>query len=334
MRLEAERKFRESMGFNDKIIYHYCSIEAMFGILSNKSFWLTFLESSNDSKELKLGEKIIKEATEELKKDYPSGEHDEILNKILLGPKDKKYNKYKSRFRYYGLSFVEDNDSLTHWERYANNSLGVCIGLNVAMIENLFKVSGLPEIESDWLKTIPIIYSYEEKIKYAKSSILSKINGLSKEFKYLRDIEHIYSSIYYTTLQNLKPLFKHQGFASEKEFRIYLKEGEAESSSAFMRRSVDKVSTESKELFKNISNNIINLATELKVLQNNIKFHVFKDGIRSYYSLDLSSIWSDVLISEIVLGPKCYQNRKELKNFLKSCDLERTKISVSKVPFR
>lgn len=334
MGLDAERKFRESIGFKDKIVYHYCSIEAMYGILSNKSFWLTFLESSNDSSELKLGERVIKEAIEELKKDYPSGEYDEILNKILFAPKDKKYDKHKPRFRYYGLSLVEDNDSLTHWERYAHNSSGVCIGLNVALIEHLFMVSGLPDITSDWLRIVPIIYSYEEQIKYAKSSIVAKLNGISKEFKDFRKLEHIFSSIYYTTLQDLRPLYKHQGFATENEHRIYLKEGEAESSSKYLGSIVDTVSNDNKELFKNISKNIIDLATELKVLQKNINFHLFKDGIRSYYALDLSRIWSDVLIPEIILGPKCYQNKKELKNFMKSCDLHRTKIGVSKVPLR
>jgi len=306
----------------------------MYGIFSNKSFWLTFLESSNDSTELKLAERIIREAINELKNDYPGGEYDEIFDKILLAPKDKKYNKHKPRFKYYGLSFVEDKDSLTHWERYANNSGGVCIGLNIALINHLFMISGLSDINSDWLQTVPIIYSYEEQIKYAKSSIVAKLNGLSKKFKDFKKLEHIYSSIYYTTLPGLKPLYKHKGFSSEKEHRIYLKEGEAEATSKYMNDIIISVSEENKELFKNISKNIADVATELNVLKKDIKHHVFKDGIRSYYALNLAKIWSDVLIPEVVLGPKCYQNKKELKSFMKSCDLDRTKITVSKIPLR
>ena len=195
-------------------------------------------------------------------------------------------------------------------------------------------VSGLSDISSDWLRIIPIIYSYEEQINYAKSSIIIKLNELNKEFKDFRKLEHIFSTIYYTTLQDLRPLYKHQGFATEKEHRIYLKEGEAESSSSYMRSIINTVSSDSKVLFKNISNNISDLATELKVLQKDIKYHVFKDGIRSYYALNLERIWSDVLIPEVVLGPKCYQNKKELKNFMKSCDLQRTKVSISKIPLR
>ena len=39
-------------------------------------------------------------------------------------------------------------------------------------------------------------------------------------------------------------------------------------------------------------------------------------------------------IPEIILGPMCIQNRKELKYFLKANGLEGTKISVSSVPIR
>lgn len=330
----TEKEFRESIGLKDEIVYHYCNVEAMYGIFSSKSFWLTFLESSNDTSELKLAEKIIKEAILELKNDYPNGEFDEIFNKIELAPKDNSYNKYKPRFKYYGFSLVEEKDSLTHWERYANNSGGVCIGLNIALIKNLFMISGLSEVSSDWLQATPIIYSYEEQIKYAKSSIVAKINGLGEKFKDLKNLEHIYSIIFYTTLSALKPQYKHQGFESEKEHRVYLKEGEAEASSEFMKNMISTVSPDNKELFKNISKNIFELAAELRVLKKNIQHQVFKDGIRSYYALNLEKIWSDVLIPEVVLGPKCYQNKKELKSFLKSCELVRTKISVSKIPLR
>lgn len=330
----TEIDFRESIGLKDEIIYHYCSIEAMYGIFSNKSFWLTFLESSNDSTELRLAEKIITEALKELKKDYPNGEYDDIFNKIEFAPKDKKFTKYKPKYKYYGLSLVENKDSLTHWERYANNAAGVCIGLNVALIRNLFMCYGLLEVSSDWLQTTPIIYSYDEQVKYAKGSIVAKINGLTSKKHDLSKLDHIYSSIYYTTLSALKPLYKHKGFASEKEHRIYLKEGEAEASAKFMTDLFKSAIPDNKELFKNLSSSITELASNFKVLETDIQHWVFKDGIRSYYALNLEEIWSDTLITEVVLGPKCYQNKKELKRFMKSNELYRTKISVSKIPLR
>ncbi|MGY5353562.1 DUF2971 domain-containing protein [Wenyingzhuangia sp. IMCC45467] len=314
----------------EKIVYHYCSIESMYGILNNKSFWLTFLESSNDSTELVLGEKIIKEAVQELRDEYP--EHDDVYNKILSAPKDKNYIKFRPRFKYYGLSLVEDKDSLTHWERYANNSQGVCIGFNINFLE--FYTEMDTRLGFDWLQSIPIIYKYPEQIKSAKSSIISKLNRLSETHKDFSKVEYLYSLIYYSTLQEIKPQYKHHGFESEKEYRIFLKEGEAEVSSKFMKSMIKNAPKKSKNLFKKLSENTIELADELNVLKSRKKYNTFKDGIRSYYSLNLSKLWSDVLIPEIVLGPKCFQNKKELKSFLKFCDLNKTKVTVSKVPLR
>lgn len=329
-----EREFRKSLGFKDEIAYHYCSVEALYGIFSSKSFWLTCLDSSVDAMELKLAEKIITEAINELKKDYPNKEHSDIFKQIESAPQDLSYKKHRPKFKYFGLSLVEDKDSLTHWERYANNSSGVCIGLNIAVIKDLFDSYAISEIASDWLQTIQIVYTHEEQVKFAKSFIITKLNGARKDFKDFKQIDYIYSMIYYTTLASLKPFFKHIGFASEKEYRVYLNEGEAEDTARLMKNIMNTTGSDNKELFKNISNNILELASSLNVLQSNLKYRVLKDDIRSYYSLNLNEIWSDTLIPEVVLGPKCYQNKKELKNFIKACELQRTKISVSKIPIR
>jgi hypothetical protein len=279
---------------------------------------------------LKIAEGIIKEAIRELKNDYPESTYIDKFNRIESAPKDKTFNKHKPRYKYFGLSFVEDKDSLTHWERYTNNSGGVCIGLNVALIENLFDVYAIPDIISDWLQTTPIVYSNEDQIKYAKSSILAKIDGM----KGLSELEFAYSAIYYTTLAALKPRFKHKGFDSEKEQRIYLKEGEAEATAKLMKDMMRSSDPNNGVLFKNISDHIIELATKLNILKCDKRHGVFKDAIRSYYALNLEEIWRDTLIPEIVLGPKCYQNKKELESFINACELYRTKVSVSKIPIR
>ncbi|WP_166959338.1 hypothetical protein [Yeosuana marina] len=203
----TEKELRESLGFKDKIVYHYCSVEAMYGIFSNKSFWLTSLESSNDASELRLAQKIIAEALKELKDEYPNEKYQEILSKIELAPKDMSFNKHKPRYKYYGLSFVEDKDSLTHWERYANSSSGVSIGFNLALIDNLYFINAIPDIVSDWLHPTPIIYSHEEQLKYAKSSIDEKINRSIREFGELEKLEHIYSSNLLCSLDNIKTNF-------------------------------------------------------------------------------------------------------------------------------
>jgi len=50
--------------------------------------------------------------------------------------------------------------------------------------------------------------------------------------------------------------------------------------------------------------------------------------------MNLSEIWSETLIKEIIIGPKCFQNKKEFTDFIRASGLERTKVVVSKIPIR
>ncbi|MHB9926019.1 DUF2971 domain-containing protein [Clostridium botulinum] len=327
-----ESEFRKSLGYKEEIFYHYCSINALYGIVTNKSFWLTALESSNDSKELKLGKEVLDQALNELKSERCDSQYFRFFDRIMEAPKDNNFKRYRPKFKYYGLSFVENKDSLTHWERYGDESKGVCIGINLWMIKHFFENYALPDIVANWLQSSKIYYSYKEQVEYAKSSIMSKLEGFNMitNSKY-EEIDNIFSSIYYSTLAEIKPKFKHTGFSDENEFRIYLEEGKAEEESSFYKRNADHGN---KELFLNLSKCILEAAESLEILKKNKKYYVFKDGIRSYYSMNLSEIWSDALIKEIIIGPKCFQNKKELTNFIRANDLYGTKVSISKIPIR
>jgi len=329
-----EKALRESVGFKDVVVYHYCSVEALYGILASKAFWLTSLESTNDSTELKLAKEIIAKAIDELKSENKSTENYRHIINTDNTKNDAFYIRNIRKEKYYGLSLVKDSDSLTHWERYAKNASGVCIGLNVALINNIFNVYGLPDIVTDWLQFIPIEYSFEKQVQYAKSLMINKINGLCELGQKSNILDLIYPTIYHTTLNTLKPAIKHRGFSSEKEYRIYLKDGEAEARAKFMEDISGYPFTENRELFNGLSRQIHDLASKMQVLSGDIRYGIFKGMIRSYYSLNLEMIWSDTLIPEIVLGPKCFQNKNEVKRFIKSCGLYKAKISVSKVPIR
>ena len=125
----SEREFRAQLGFKGKIIYHYCSLEALYSIVSSRSFWLTSLESTNDKKELKLGQKILNDLLQEMIYKERNTDMKKFLEKVLNAPTDLEYRKYRyqTSYHYYGASFVEQPDSLTHWERYGNDGYGVSI---------------------------------------------------------------------------------------------------------------------------------------------------------------------------------------------------------------
>lgn len=202
-------------------------------------------------------------------------------------------------------------------------------------MKNLFRNYALPDIVSNWLQIAEVLYSLEDQLNYTKSFIMKNITEAEEmDGGKLFKVEHYPSIIYYSTLSIYRPRFKHSGFSSEKEHRIYLEEGEAENSSKYFEENASNSIYSNDELLLNISKHIYELAQSLQLLVDNKRYALFKNHIRSYYPMNLTEIWSDVLIPEIILGPKCFQNKKELKRFAKACGLYRTKIHISNVPLR
>ncbi len=122
----------------------------------------------------------------------------------------------------------------------------------------------------------------------------------------------------------IKPRFKHRGFSDEREFRIYFEEGQAETMASLF--SSKSSSPEFSDTVKTISKRINEFIEETGLISSNKKFGTFSNGIRSYYPLSLESVWSKLLIPEIIIGPKCYQNKNELKSFLNANGLQGTKL--------
>ena len=93
--------------FNNKSVYHYCSIDSLYNILNTKSLWLTSLASTNDSKELKIGRELIKNTLENLIESEKDSNLKEIFKLILNSSKDRKTSNYlKKNLNFYASSFV------------------------------------------------------------------------------------------------------------------------------------------------------------------------------------------------------------------------------------
>lgn len=339
----SERELRMQLGFKEQILYHYCSLEALYSIISSRSFWLTSLDSTNDKKELKYGDKILNDVLKKMICEETNIDMKKILEDISAAPADSKYKKHRNNYHYYGASFVENKDSLTHWERYGNDGYGVCIAFNIWMIQHFFETWSLPNICTSWLWHKEIIYKESLQKEYLKNSILYKIDGFVNQIANTSNISNISSivitkipnlcnTIYYSLLSQVKPVFKHSGFSDENEYRLIFEEGQAEEMSEYMNRIASQ--TDSVELFLNISRHIKEAVNELNLKQDNKCYCMIGKSIRSYYSMNLSHIWGDALIPEIIIGPRCYQNKKELLSFLKANGLHKTKVMISDIPIR
>ena len=54
---DYKKKFEEA-GIPE-IVYHYCSVDSLYKIVTSKELWLTNLKSSNDPRELLHGKELI-----------------------------------------------------------------------------------------------------------------------------------------------------------------------------------------------------------------------------------------------------------------------------------
>jgi Protein of unknown function (DUF2971). len=332
MSKQFENEFRASVGIKDKIVYHYCSLDSLYGIIASKSLWLTSLQSSNDKKELAVSKYALDDFLKKAIEKQQDNNKKEILRNLLNAPYDKEYRKNKQSIKYYGLSCVEQKDSLTHWDRYGNQGNGVCIAINLAILDNYFDVSLYGNIFRSWLVHDKILYKESDQEQLISYLLEDKIRAVLEKSN-LEALPHIHAIIYYSVLNQIKPLFKHDGFYDESEYRIIFQERQGEDEAEYYKKIAisDK---ENEELFQNVSNIMMKVLAEVRLLYKDKKYNKIGNMIRGYYTLNLEEIWSDTLIPEIILGPKCFQDKLELKGFLQKNELWEAKISVSKIPVR
>jgi len=316
---------------NTTIVYHYCPIESLFSIISNQSLWLTSLSSSNDQRELKIAEDVLQNS---LKKITDKSNLKNPAEKLLNFSNSTQHSKtYQSNYEYYALSFVNEKDSLTHWERYGNQMHGVSIAFNINEIENLFSNLKFNKITHRWLRIVKVLYTLEEQIEYANEVITTLLEDIFiTNDDGIDTLDDIYQITYNSLLATLKPIFKHKGFAGERECRLYFEAGEAEKLAGLLIENYNK-DEQNNELL-NISNNITSCLLNAQLATHYKKYSLFGGSIRSYFALNLEKIWCSELIPEITLGPRCHQSKNELRKFLDTYGLKKTEIKNSTIPIR
>ena len=250
-------------------------------------------------------------------------------------------NKY---LNYYAAAFVCIPDNLTHWERYGDQSKGVCIEFNLKMLETIFLGKMIPNMLSNLVEQRDIIYNRDLQLKFIEDELYFQINNMNKLFnqysrkenksryKSLFDNPIVFNLLYHSLLSIITPIFKHQGFSDENESRLLFHPGDFETRI----NNFKELKFESKfdEEKKQILNQISKILNGSELNQGKKRYEVINGRIRSLYAMNLSSIWNSILIPRIIIGPKCQQNVKELREFVKSVGLKRLKVQVSKIPIR
>ena len=315
-------------GIEPKIAYHYTSVGAMFDIVRNQVFWLTNLKSSNDKKELYYSDN-------DFFADYDNlvqHESDEKKKAVLVDIKENTDNRRlfhdaKERDEIYALSLCRKRDNLTHWDRYAGGSSGVCIALNVAAIPQYHERTNMGFFLSSLLDVNQITYHQEERRKLIGALLDDVMDELTRHTR-LTYID-FRSMILPLTYYRAKNYVKNSSFSDEQEVRLLYNSRSLATIRKMIREIASKIST---DFYKEIREECENVVKSLGIEEK--RYALFQNGIRSYHSVCLSEIWGDGLVPEIILGPMCRQDKKELRSFLNSYGLRGTKILESNVPIR
>lgn len=196
------------------IAYHYCTLETAYAILSNRSFYLTDIYSSNDSMEIQYQLDLLLRLIKER----------DISEELL----ELNIETSKLNYRYiYALCLCYEPDLLTLWTRYANDGKGVAIGLD---LDKLNISHQLPSQNIVPRKCVGIgtckynLHDQEQIIQHAISYYLDQRLFLSSSKTELNFEDKL--SECFMSLKRSSPVFKHPSFADEREVRILFTPGD------------------------------------------------------------------------------------------------------------
>lgn len=111
------------------VVYHYCSVETFFQIITNHTLRLSDIEKTNDFMEKKWAiQQCLQYIESNLNNpDYPCSECPEAASALLREMK-LQFQQYNTMIL--AACFSAKRDLLSQWRGYGENGCGVCIGIS------------------------------------------------------------------------------------------------------------------------------------------------------------------------------------------------------------
>ena len=288
-------------------LYHYTSLDALYGIVTSQKLRLFSANNMNDADEISDKAELLEHALMHISTVDPEKYSTICKKTIETVQKIKGIGYYRPGFieSAYSCSFVDDGDSLTHWSMYGLSGEGVAIGFNKKILQNYLE-------QTYNIYHIPCIYL--TSIMYG--SIEDEIRALLDNYINY-NLNHSGFAISMSAMLSILGRYKNQLFYPENETRLLLRI----LNETMMRRF-------KKEYLK----------MEEKQGLIGIKTCVLRGVIRTFYELILTPIWNlnndEGIISEIIVGPKSGQNISDLRVFFDENGLEHVYIYDSKIPLK
>jgi hypothetical protein len=189
-----------------KVLYHYCGVVGLKGIIEGKAVWLSDVRYCNDFMEHNWLKERYDYEIDYLRHQQPSPFHD------ALAAEKANYREHLA----FIACFSTESDVLSQWRAYADDGAGFAIGFN----PNYFALSlSAPRYGSDQGTThglFPVCYDLDQQIALIKT-IIEHYRTESQQQD--ADVKK-YATDCYFNLQMVSITCKNPAFAEEKEWRI------------------------------------------------------------------------------------------------------------------
>lgn len=196
--------------------YKYTTVDTFKSIIKSGQLWLTDIQNSNDSTELKLSYDLIKEVFEE--------EFDKKQPKYIdnFFPKTEFQKFYHNNTKYindlentlhtqYVTCFSSKGDMLSQWRGYANDGDGLSIGFDRSIFAR-----------NDYTFGEVLYNKYRQKSLYRSyiNPIIKDIKNYVKEHKTIKGYDECKFMVEYNCLLLKGVFIKNNFFQEEKEWRF------------------------------------------------------------------------------------------------------------------
>lgn len=273
-------------------LYHYCSVEALLGIIKSKSIWLSDLRQTNDGEELKCGEKAILEAWRKKFKEKPESFDKETQDLI-----------YESA---YAFCLSKLPDKLSQWRGYADDGTGVCIGFDLdAMGIRRQHPNDIP-FKNNCIGYEQVVYENETFFDNKLDEMINdkvSFKNIGGDDKWYRFIE----------FGKYKFFYKNKGFKEEQEYRIVFIDPTAR------KLTKDEENSSSWLDLEFYSNQFYPLDNKLP---KGPFFRHRNNRIVCYFEYSFADYLDKAIIKDIILGPLCKISKEYMNFILEKNDLK------------
>jgi len=284
----------------DSTVYHYCSLETFYRIISSRRLRLTNIKHFRDTKEQVL---IF-----------------DFLSSYIKGKKGREYailrkfiKEIKTGFELpptFAFCCSMNPKSLSQWRAYAADGKGVAIGINPYFIRGAIQKNEYSSILlSLGLGPYKVLYSDSDADELAEKIVeitreIIKNTGIETELalkdtftkkEFIRVLPSMISIIF---VIYWSALFKHSDFQMEDEARIIY-------TPRFSENYKDEIIT--------------------RLVNGPIKYDFMRNEIISYHEINIEESTESTkeapFINELWLGPTCKANEEDIKVFLESYNM-------------